>query len=56
MMGSPPSEKGREDNEGPVHRVTIPKPFAVGKYEVTVEEYRRFVTATRSLVLRIDGA
>ena len=46
MMGSPPSEKEREDNEGPVHRVTIPKPFAAGKYEVTVEEYRRFVVAT----------
>ena len=44
MMGSPLSEKGREYNEGPVHRVTIPKPFAVGKYEVTIEEYRQFVT------------
>ena len=46
MMGSPLSEKGREDNEGPVHRVTIPAALAVGKYEVTVEEYSRFVTAT----------
>ena len=46
LMGSPPSEAGREYDESPVHRVKIPKPFAVGKYEVTVEEYRQFVTAT----------
>ena len=50
-MGSPPSEAGREYDEGPVHRVTIPKPFAVGKYEVTVEEYRLFVAITG----RIEG-
>ena len=46
MMGSPPSEKDRDDDEGPRHQVTIPKFFAVGKYEVTVEEYRRFAKAT----------
>ena len=46
MMGSPPSEKDRNDDEGPRHQVTIPKSFAVGKYEVTVEEYRRFAKAT----------
>ena len=39
MMGSPSSEKRRSDNEGPRHRVTIPKPFAVGKYEVTLAEW-----------------
>ncbi len=39
MMGSPPSEEGRVDNEGPVHRVTIAEPFAVGVYEVTFEEW-----------------
>ena len=38
-MGSPPSEKGRGDDEGPQHPVTIPAPFAVGKYEVTFEEW-----------------
>ena len=30
MMGSPGSEEGRHDDEGPRHRVTIAKPFAVG--------------------------
>jgi len=27
MMGSPATEKGRDDNEGPRHKVTISKPF-----------------------------
>ena len=38
-MGSPASEEGREDEEGPVHRVTIAQPLAVGKYEVTFAEW-----------------
>ena len=46
MMGSPRSEQGRYDNEGPQHRVTISKPFAVGKYEVTRGQFAAFVDAT----------
>ncbi len=46
MMGSPSSEKGRYDFEGPVHSVTIAEPFAVGVYEVTRGEFARFVSAT----------
>ncbi len=38
-MGSPESEEWRSANEGPQHRVTIPKAFAVGAYEVTFEEW-----------------
>ena len=38
-MGSPASEKDRDDDEGPQHRVTFRKPFAVGKYEVTFQEW-----------------
>ena len=38
-MGSPSHEQGRDDDEGPVHRVTIAVPFAVGKYEVTFAEW-----------------
>ena len=44
-MGSPPSEEGRRDNESPQRRVTIPEPFAVGKYEVTFREWDRFTAA-----------
>ena len=39
MMGSPSSEAGRGADEGPVHRVTIAAPFAVGVYEVTFSEW-----------------
>ena len=46
LMGSPSYETGREEDEGPVHQVTIGQAFAVGKYEVTVGEYRRFVETT----------
>jgi formylglycine-generating enzyme required for sulfatase activity len=38
-MGSPPTEKGRYDDEGPQHQVTIAKPFAVSKYELTFAEW-----------------
>ena len=46
MMGSPASEAGRDDDEGPLHGVTISQPFAVGVYAVTREEFGRFVGAT----------
>ena len=39
MMGSPPTEGERDGDEGPVHRVTIAEPFAVGVYEVTFGEW-----------------
>ena len=45
-MGSPPSEEGRDDDEGPVHHVTIPVRFAVGVYKVTFGEFGRFVSST----------
>ena len=35
LMGSPDSESGRYDDEGPQHQVTITKGFYLGKYEVT---------------------
>jgi formylglycine-generating enzyme required for sulfatase activity len=41
LMGSPASEKGRKDSEGPQHPVTI-KPLWVGKCEVTWGEYDLF--------------
>src|SRR5215216_3013116 len=39
MMGSPPTEKGRMPDEGPQHRVTIARPFAVSKYDVTFTDW-----------------
>ena len=37
---------GCHDDEKPVHQVTIPQALAVGKYEVTFEEYDRFTMPT----------
>ena len=45
MMGSPSGEAGRGANEGPVHRVAIGYPFAVGVYEVTFREWDACVSA-----------
>jgi len=39
MMGSPGSEIGRVDNETQ-HEVTLTKPFYMGKYEVTQEQWQ----------------
>ena len=39
MMGSPLDEPGRWNDEGPRHPVTIGRPFAVGRYEVTFAEW-----------------
>lgn len=41
--GAPQHQSGKS---APVHRVDIPAGYAIGKYEVTVEEFRAFVTAT----------
>ena len=39
MMGSPSYEEGRDNDEGPQHRVTIHQPFAVSKYEITFRQW-----------------
>jgi len=42
-MGSPTTETGRDYDEGP-HHVTIAKPFAVSKFELTFAEWDTCVT------------
>ena len=44
-MGSPTSEPGRDSDEGPQHEVVVRSPLAVGKYEVTFEEWDACVVA-----------
>ncbi len=46
MMGSLSTEKGRKDNEGPQHRVTFARGFAMGQHEVSVSEFRDFIGHT----------
>jgi formylglycine-generating enzyme required for sulfatase activity len=45
IMGSPNGERDRFADEGPQHEVTIAKPFAVGKTEVTFAEWDACVAA-----------
>lgn len=47
VMGSSVFEDGRKDHEGPEHRVTFRRGFAIGRTEVTVEQFRLFVERTR---------
>ena len=46
MMGSPEDEPERNNNEGPQHEVTIPKPFAIGRCAVTRGQFAAFVAGT----------
>jgi formylglycine-generating enzyme required for sulfatase activity len=39
VMGSPETEKGRRPFEGPQHSVTIDRPFAVSKFDVTFADW-----------------
>jgi formylglycine-generating enzyme required for sulfatase activity len=49
-MGSPENEKDRRGNEGPQHTVTIGRPFAVGKFHVTRDQFAAFVNETGYVV------
>jgi formylglycine-generating enzyme required for sulfatase activity len=53
-MGSPETEEGRRDLEGPAHEVEL-APFWIGEHEVTWDEYRLF-QAKLDLELRKSGA
>jgi formylglycine-generating enzyme len=46
LMGSPEGEEGRNSNEGAQHKVTIPKPFAVGRTHITRGQFAKFVKST----------
>jgi formylglycine-generating enzyme required for sulfatase activity len=48
LMGSPESEEGRAENEGPQVEVEVP-PFWIGKTEVTWAEYKLFMAAYEQL-------
>ena len=46
-MGSDFDEMDAESNEEPRHKVTMAEPIGVGKFEITVEEFRRFIEFDR---------
>jgi formylglycine-generating enzyme len=43
LMGSDVNDNDAEEDEKPQRRVSIPTPFYLGKYEVTVGQFRQFV-------------
>ncbi len=43
-MGSPATETGRDNNEGPQRQVKIAKPLAVSKYHVTIADWAACVS------------
>ncbi len=45
VMGSPADEPGRSNDEGPQHSVTFARPFAVGVYAVTFDDYDYYCKA-----------
>lgn len=47
VMGAPPDEPGRDDSEGPQHRVAVTHGFAIGKFDVTRAQYALFVADTK---------
>ena len=53
-MGSPTTESGRGNDEGPVRTVTISKRIAMGRYEVTFDDYKRF-TDDRATTQTLPG-
>ncbi len=50
MMGSPETEVGRRKREGPQRKVTIARPFAVSKFEITFKEWNACSAATEDCV------
>jgi formylglycine-generating enzyme required for sulfatase activity len=54
-MGSPSNEEGRNDDEGPIHRVKIAKAFYMGETEVTEKEWSEVMWVTPSSSLPVGG-
>lgn len=49
MMGSPDNERGRNQDEGPQHQVTISKPFYMGRYQVTQSQWQEMMRTDPSV-------
>ncbi len=55
MMGSPDDEMDHEADEGPRHRKRITQSFAIGRHEVTFEEYEQFTRAKKKRIPENEG-
>jgi len=54
-MGSPPEEKGRQQWEGPIHSVTITKPYYLSIYPVTQSQFQQLMGRNPSHFTRTLG-
>lgn len=45
-IGSPPDEAGRSEDEGPQRQVVVAQPFAIGRFELTRDQYEAFLRDT----------
>src|SRR6201999_4124802 len=54
LMGSPLSEPGRKEDEGPQRRVTLTKGYWMGRTEVTIGQWKAVIhTSMRQKVLNL---
>lgn len=49
-MGSSHDEYGHQKEEYPQHYTQIPKPFAIGKYTVTANDFKKFCEDTEFFI------
>jgi Sulfatase-modifying factor enzyme 1/TIR domain len=55
VMGSPNNESGYSSSEGPQHEVHVARPFAMGVYAVTFDEYDPFCAASKHAIPIDEG-
>ena len=53
-MGSRYPEEARENDEGPVRRITISSPFYIGRYEITHAQWKAVMGYSRTHFNRLD--
>lgn len=46
LIGSPAKEPGRQPDEGPQTEIRFDLPFAIGRFEITREQYQAFLTSS----------
>jgi serine/threonine-protein kinase len=54
-MGSLPNEVGRRADEGPQHNVTISRPYYIGVYEVTQQQYAAVMGTNPAVFGKTNG-
>jgi len=52
VMGRPPTEGDLRNHEGPQHMVTLTRPFYIGRYEVTQEQWLSVMDSNPSVFIR----